>query len=341
MSCFHPLIARRRSRSERIAAIIDRISPNSLIFSHGEHELYPYYLDRTSGEFCEWFSVPCGRCIGCRLAYSREWANRNVLESLNYNESDNFFLTLTYDQDHVPLNDQGLLTTRLDDVSAFMKRLRRYYDYTYNHQNIRFFASSEYGSETLRPHYHASLFNCPIPDLKKLCVNFRGDVLYTSPLLEKLWGHGFVVVGEFAWNTAAYTARYIVKKLKGDAALEYNFFGLEPESTRMSRKPGIGMDYLNQFEDWMEIYQKDEIVLPSNSQKANVIKPPKIYDKKLQEVDPLLYAKIKSKRAQAAEISLKAKLDQSGYTKAEYFSIVECAQSTSAKQLKRNFADLT
>lgn len=341
MACFHPLKVRYRTSLEQ-KNLPSGKTPNSLIFSHGEHELYPGVLDEETGQFCEWFDIPCGKCIGCRLAYSREWANRNVLEALCYEESSNYFITLTYDDLHVPVSEiSGCLTTQLDDVSAFMKRLRRYYEYTYNHKNIRFYAASEYGCSTFRPHYHVSLFNCPIFDLKKLAVNFRGDVLYTSETIEKLWSHGFVVIGEFAWNTAAYTARYMVKKLKGDAALEYQALGIQPESTRMSRAPGIGVPWIEKVGSWDQIYAHDEIVLPSNGSKVNAVKPPKIFDKMYAKDHEVDFAKVKSMRQRAADISLAVKLDQTGYTKKEYFAVAESYQKRSSKQLKRIFQDLS
>lgn len=343
MACTHPLKARFRTSLEIADGLSRGVSRSLLnrpiVKSRDLLDFEDFGIIDSDGVLYDWFDIPCGRCISCRLAYSREWANRMTIESLVFDEDCNFFLTLTYDNEHVPINDQALLTARLDDVSSFMKRLRRYYEYTFNHTNIRFFSSSEYGSQTLRPHYHASLYNCPISDLKEIATNFRGDPLYSSDLINKIWGKGFVVIGKFAWNTAAYTARYIVKKLKGDAALEYSVFGLEPETTRMSRKPGIGIEFLMD-KDLLEIYVNDEIVLPSVGGKCNAVKPPKIFDKKLEAIDPIRYAKIKSQRSKAAEISLQAKLDQTGYTKKEYFDIQDGLQSKANKKLLRIFQDL-
>lgn len=346
MACYYPLKARFRTRAEVIDGITHGISAGKLRQpivkgSNYDGDLSPV-LDVDTGEYQEWFDLGCGQCIGCRLAYSREWANRNVLESLCYDEDRNKFLTLTYSNDTVPVGSEGNLTTKLDDISDFMKRLRRYYEYNYNHYGIRFFAASEYGGDTFRPHYHASLFNLVIPDLKKIANNVRGDCLYTSDLINKIWGKGFVVIGDFSWNTAAYTARYMVKKLKGkDASLEYQALGLEPECTRMSRRPGIGIEWINRREDWMDIYNTDEIVLPSNSSKVNAVKPPKSFDMRLKDADPIRYAKIKENRSKAAELSLKAKLDATGYTKNEYFSIAEMSQEAKNKKLLRIFQDLS
>lgn len=345
MSCFHPLNARFRTRAE-IADGLSRGVKRSLLnrpIVVGEltENIDFNLLDPQTGELFEWFKIPCGKCIGCRLAYSREWANRMTLESLCYDQDRSWFLTLTYDNDHVPINDQAVLTTRLDDVSKFMKDLRRYYEYHFNHDQIRFFASSEYGSNTLRPHYHLSVYNMPIPDLEKIANNFRGDELFSSEIVNQIWKKGFVVIGRFEWNTAAYTARYIVKKLKGESALEYSVFGLEPESTRMSRRPGIGNEWMLKNQNWIDVYNTDEIVLPSNGSKANAVKPPKSFDRALEEIDPIRMARIKANRARAAEMAQKARLDQSGYTEKEYFSVAELKQSLANKKLLRIFQDLS
>lgn len=344
MACYHPMKARRQTSEEQAISVRLGRSPKQLIFSKGQHLLDTMkdgILDHQTGEICEWFDVRCDKCIGCRLDYSRDWANRNCLEALCYDEDVNKFLTFTYDDDHVPISDQATLTTRLDDVSEFNKRLRRHYEYHYNHQGIRFYASSEYGSKTFRPHYHSSFFNLPIPDLKQIATNFQGDPLYTSELINRIWGKGYVVIGDFAWNTAAYTARYIVKKLKGPiAALEYQAFGLEPESTRSSRRPGIGIEWINHHEDWMDIYEHDQIVLPSNGCQVNAIKPPRIFDKKLEQIDPARLARIKSKRAEVAQLKQEEKLKYYP-SKEEYFRIEETAKIRSNEKLLRVFQDLT
>lgn len=344
MACYHPLNARFRTPAE-IADGLSRGIKRSLLnrpIVKGElTESDLDIVDTSTGEVYSWFKIPCDKCIGCRLAFSREWANRNTLESLCYDEDVNKFLTFTYDNSFVPVSSEGVLTTNLDHISEFNKNLRAYYDYNFNHQGVRFYATSEYGSTTLRPHYHASYFNLPIPDLKRIATNFRGDPLYSSELINKIWGKGFVVIGDFAWNTAAYTARYIVKKLKGEASLEYSAFGLEPENSRMSRRPGIGNEWMLKNQNWIDVYNTDEIVLPSNGSKANAVKPPKSFDRALEEIDPIRLAKIKANRARAAEMAQKARLDQSGYTEKEYFSVAELKQSLANKKLLRIFQDLS
>ena len=48
--------------------------------------------------------LSCGQCIGCRLESSRQWAIRCVLESKLYDSELNWFMTLTYDDAHLPFS---------------------------------------------------------------------------------------------------------------------------------------------------------------------------------------------------------------------------------------------
>ena len=98
-------------------------------------------------------SVPCGRCMGCRLEKSRQWAVRCVHEAKFY--EDNCFVTLTYAPEHLPKD--GSLNRK--HVQDFIKRLRRRLD----DRKIRVFYCGEYGDKLRRPHYHLCLFNCDFP----------------------------------------------------------------------------------------------------------------------------------------------------------------------------------
>lgn len=295
------------------------------------------YVEHSTGEYIEPISLPCGKCIGCRLEYSRQWANRCVLESLSYPQNCNWFLTLTIDDDHIGeyTNDKGFATVRTDDITKFMKDLRRHWSYHHDvSEGIRFFGASEYGDESLRPHYHILVFGLPLYDLKKYKNNHQGDCLYSSDELDEIWKNGFVTVGEFNWNTAAYTARYVMKKAKGSDSAFYDALGIEPEKTRMSRRPGIGQLYLDH--NINEIYQLDEIILPSSCGNSHVIAPPKYFDKKLKESDEALYYQIKDQRKRISEIREQAKSQAHGYDPLEYLAIEERAKKDSLKIFKRN-----
>ena len=76
----------------------------------------------------------------------------------------------------------------------------------------------EYGEDFSRPHYHALLFNCFCPDRKKHSTGDSGSVIYTSEALTKLCPFGLSSIGDVTFESAAYVARYVMKKITGDAA---------------------------------------------------------------------------------------------------------------------------
>lgn len=220
--------------------------------------------------------LPCGQCIGCRLERSRQWAVRCLHEASLYER--NCFLTLTYNQDHLPLSG----SLNLSHFQLFMKRLRKKYG-----AGIRFFHCGEYGENLGRPHYHALLFNHDFPD--KLFFSERnGNRVYTSKALSSLWTAGFSVIGEVTFESAAYVARYVMKKVTGEkASLHYK--GLKPEYITMSRRPGIGRGWFEKYSS--DVYPHDRVVIRGNN-----TRPPRFYDALLGSKDPSLLALLKINR---------------------------------------------
>jgi len=233
----------------------------------------PIVFNRRDGYEDQPIELPCGQCVGCRLERSRQWAIRIVHEASLY--EDNCFLTLTYNNENLP-KDGSL---KVEHFQKFMKRLRQKYPKT-----IRFFHCGEYGDQEGRPHYHACIFNHNFGD-KKLYSRNNGFPLYTSEELETLWPYGFCTIGSLTFETAAYTARYIMKKVTG-AKAEDHYNGKKPEYTTMSRRPGIGKTWFEKFK--ADIYPHDYVVI--NGKKVGV---PKFYDQLLEEKELL---KIKSLR---------------------------------------------
>jgi len=193
------------------------------------------------------------------------WAIRCVHEASLYDR--NCVVTLTYDDKHLPA-DGSLAYV---DFQLFMKRLRQYRrrfflrehfrlkrfsDLTRSQakhlvelSRVRFYCGGEYGDRNLRPHFHSCLFNFDFPD-KVVC----GKELFDSALARQLWGKGRVVVGRMSFDSAAYCAGYIHKKIFGDLADDHYRVGTDeelcPEFSNMSRRPGIGMPWLKKF--WRE-----------------------------------------------------------------------------------------
>lgn len=220
--------------------------------------------------------LPCGGCIGCRLQKSRDWAVRMMHEASLH--EDNCFVTLTYNEENLPPGG----SLRKKDYQDFMKRLRRRFD----DRRIRFFHCGEYGERLGRPHYHACLFGFDFPDRKPFKGEGEGR-LDTSAILDSVWGNGFCTVGSVTFDSAAYVARYVMKKVTGPAAADHYarlgpddvLFAIAPEYSTMSRRPGLGTDWLRRF-GMGEVYSADEVIV--NGRPA---KPPRFYDKKLEEED--------------------------------------------------------
>ena len=210
------------------------------------------------------FKVPCGQCIGCRLSKSREWAARCVVEAKSH--KNNMFLTLTYDDAHLP-KDGSL---HYEHFQLFMKRMRKYFMSRFG-QQLRFFMCGEYGDKLGRPHYHAIIFGVTFVD-KKLWSIRRGNNLYRSATLEKLWPFGFSSIGAVNFETAAYVARKVA------------------EFCHCSLKPGIGHDFCEKY--MTDIYTNDRLIL---SEKI-MMNPPAYFDKLLERSDIVRYEEIKRLR---------------------------------------------
>lgn len=236
-------------------------------------------------------TIPCGRCIGCRLERSRQWAVRCMHEASLY--ENNCFITLTYDDAHLPY-DHSL---NVRHCQLFMKRLRKSYsglERVENSYPIRFFMCGEYGDQRDRPHYHACLFNFDFPDRELWSTNEAGN-LYTSEILQELWPYGFSTIGNVTFDSAAYVARYIMKKRLGkDQADYYEYFDeitgviydRSPEFVVMSRRPGIAKGWFDEFYD--EVYNEDFVLI--NGKRC---KPPRFYDNKF---DVLLHSDMEKKK---------------------------------------------
>ena len=237
----------------------------------------------------EIIQVPCGQCFGCRRDRQREWAMRCADEALCHDE--NCFITLTYDEDHIPYG--GTLVKH--HMQDFMKRLRKRYEGV----RIRFFGCGEYGEKLSRPHYHICLFGFDFADRVFLKMS-GGNPLFTSEILESVWTFGFSTVAALSFETAAYTAGYVLKKQSG-GVVEDGYYvrvldtgavvELEPEFCLMSRRPGIGADFMENYSS--DVYPHDYCVV-----RGYESKPPRYYDKLYDIEDPEEFARVKERRAQ-------------------------------------------
>lgn len=315
-------------------------------------KVHEYAVDPDTGQYLQAVRVPCGKCVGCRLDYSRDWASRISMESLDYPDNS-LFVTLTYDDDHLPIMiDDGTqhvlkgkgfsadyvtkgATLLKKDCQDWLKRLRRNLDYHYGiSDGVRYYLAGEYGSNTLRPHYHVCLFGVPTDSLVPIGKNKLGDILYDSDFISDTWKQGHVCVGKLNYATAAYTARYCLKKAQGKDDAFFDSVGVNREFVTMSRKPGIGVPYYEAHKE--DIYKNDEIVLPAQSKdKKNVIKPPRYFDILYKAENPLEMAKIKLQRGIVAEMHHDNVMAATDLDEIDYYAVQERKKSESIKKLIR------
>ena len=199
----------------------------------------------------------------------------------------NCFLTLTYDQEHLPKG--GSLDLR--HWQLFAKALRNAVG------PFRFFQCGEYGERSGRPHYHAALFGLDFHDARSFVrTTPNGDRLYRSDLVDAKWGRGICRIGELTFDSAAYVARYITKKMTGPNADPFHYVDYEtgvvrePERATMSLKPGIGEPWFSKFAD--DVYPSDEVIV--NGKRCA---PPKYYDVLRERTHPEQMQEIKNARA--------------------------------------------
>lgn len=241
--------------------------------------------------------VPCGRCIGCKLEKSRQWAMRILHEKRLH--KDNCFVTLTYDDKHLP--PFGTLVKR--DLQLFMKRLRNECG-----SGIRFYGCGEYGDINKRPHYHIVIFNYSPQDKRFYKHAKRGEPLFNSASLSALWGMGFVVIGDVTFDSAAYVARYVMKKLNNAHLHKYDvvdgngeIFRRLPEFALMSRRPGIGLGWYKKY--GTETYAHDSVIV-----NGRPVRPPRYYDGKYELDNPSGLQRLKKIRKRKAALQFKENL---------------------------------
>lgn len=254
MACYHPVNAVRLQNGD-----VKFVSPT--------------VVDGTS------FKLPCRQCVGCRLEYSRQWAIRCLDESQMHKA--NSFITLTNSLDSVSKVGRSL---NLKIFQLFMKRLRK----EVSPLRIRFFHCGEY-TQSFLPHYHSLIFGYDFPDRKYFKLNKSGqNKLYISDQLARLWPYGHHYIGDVTFESAAYVARYVLKKVKTSRDDEERLIMkdtgeiLDPEYITMSRRPGIGRA-------WYDRYKSDVYPLGNRVVRGRNMRPPVYYDRLFAVDDPYAF----------------------------------------------------
>lgn len=182
--------------------------------------------------------VPCGKCNFCLQQRRNDWSFR--LQQEHKLSSSAYFPTFTYDEEHVPSN--GSVDKEL--FQKFLKRLRKV-----NSQPLRYYAVGEYGTKSMRPHYHAIMFNLDAALVAGRRVpGLEGMVI--SEELTSLWGLGNVITGTVTPKSIHYVTKYVINA-SGDVG------DRAPPFSLMSRRPGIGQNYLKTHYNWHKKGQRN------------------------------------------------------------------------------------
>lgn len=286
----------------------------------------PYLVFSPSqGKTTDYLTVPCGKCPGCLLDRSFAWSIRCTLESMYHRE--NYFLTLTYDKEHLP---EDRLLNRVH-VQQFVKRLRKHF----SGYKIRVFYCGEYGEQRRRPHYHMIVFGLPLAEkgYKLVPVNYskKGNVNYGNSKISCLWGHGLCTIGSFSSSSASYVAQYTLKKNKemvryrSDSLLSEiqtrlhnkkhirRFFG-EP-FIGMSNRPAIAQQFFDQY--YKDIFRRSSFNVTIGSENKT-IRPLRFFIRKLKQQDPVMYHTFITRPSRVASFDasvLRSKIGHSDHPK--------------------------
>lgn len=278
--------------------------------------------------------IGCGQCLACKLNYSRDRATLIMLEARNYPETSKWFVTVTYDDEHLPCHTYRDEMTgkkytgfslNIKDMQKFFKKIRK----NNPEIKIKYVMAGEYGSKTMRPHYHIILLGMPL-DISRLKLWNRNE--WNQPIwkcseLEEYWNKGNIMVGALSWETAAYTCRYTLKKADNSRPKEWYYLqGLIPEFISWSN--GFGDNYF--LKNTREIIETDSVPI-KNKKTGTMVKPPLKFYRTLGEYYPEVKELIKQKRIEsgyAQNNSIKTDMDRESYRK------------TCAESLKANFKDI-
>lgn len=257
------------------------------------------------------FQIPCGKCISCRLESARQTAVRCIHEAQQY--ENNSFITLTYSDENLKspkLKYQHFqqfikkLRSKIQDdylkekypgIKSYDERKEKYKslekeDQKWIQENIRIsvFVTGEYGDKNKRPHWHAIIFNYKFRDAKHYRTTDRGDKIYTSKDLDKLWGHNDPEkrpneIGDVTIDSAGYVARYATKKLYHGRDGEHDYNPI----SRRSSKHAIGKKWIEKY--YKQVFNQGFVTFKNS--KGDVIKCgiPRYYEKWLKNSHPEIW----------------------------------------------------
>ena len=214
------------------------------------------------------YQFDCRRCLPCRLNIAQEKAIRCIHEAKMHEE--NIFLTLTYDQEN--LRSEKLIYS---EFKNFMRRVRD----KRPEIKIPYMVTGEYGELNKRPHWHAIVFNYQPKDYIYKYTTKRGEKVYTSEELTKIWGKGNLEFGSVTIDSAGYVARYAAKKLVHGKDEEHDYHPIHKTSSQY----GIGRSWIEKY--YEHTFRNGFVTLPNGS----VAGIPRYYRDWAKENKPQIY----------------------------------------------------
>ena len=287
--------------------------------------------------------IPCGQCIGCRIRQREDWTTRIELEARDYPKEEVWFITLTYDDEHVPgmIVKTGEVMRKVqytwkqgekrpssvqillyEDIQKFLKRLRKAYK-----RKLRYFVAGEYGEQTARPHYHMILYGWKPTDLENL-YKIHHNGYYTSKWMADLWGMGQIQIAQAVPETYRYVAGYVTKKMyeiDGKKANAYYELGQTKPFACMSLKPGLGDRYYQEHKK--EIWKQGYIQC-TNGKRAQI---PRYYEKQMEAENPKRLWRIKQNRQKNTMEQKRLQLEGQ-----DYKTVLETKERVTKKQTKKS-----
>lgn len=256
--------------------------------------------------------VPCGDCDPCKISRRYDRANRIMLEASCYER--NVFVTLTYNDEHVGYNDLAD-----NHFTQFQKDIRRVYGQaqycklsrrhwkknvsTYTHTKFKFIQTGEYGDRRGRKHYHAIIFNLSFSDMYFTgYYSDKGNPIFSSKELEKLWGKGNVQCENITFDLALYLGKYITDGWE-DEELAHPETGLIRKKPYSSASHGIGLTWLKKY--YRSVLNAGKIMFRGPDGDIRETPISRYFKKKMATIWPIEYARYKRKQF----IALKQKME--------------------------------
>lgn len=240
------------------------------------------------------YKVPCGKCGFCLSNKRSSWMFR-IYHEMRNQRYPGWFLTLTYDEKHVPRRE-GSLSLRFRDVQLFFKRLRKLKYY------VKYVAVGEYGSETLRPHYHILLWtDCSCDVLQEQWKSSKDNSIF-----------GSIHFGVLNMQSSMYALKYVIQP---------KFHVEQTERPRAQFSKGIGISYLGtdykSGQAMAEYLQSSDMLTILDGQKVSV---PRYYRLKVLTAHQrkILCHETKTRKNEeetrrTAELNARGVMDAQGY----------------------------